>query len=52
MYSCDVKAEFVAAIIPVFSVTWSLMIINNVSYYYGCWKQFLLLIIFVETLYI
>jgi len=28
---------------------WSL-IINNGSYYYPCWKQFLLLNIFVETI--
>ncbi len=31
MYSCDGKAEFLAAITPVFSVTWKFLIIINVE---------------------
>ncbi len=35
IYSCDGKAEFLASITPVFSVTWSF---RNISSYYQCIK--------------
>jgi len=53
-----VMQSWISTIItPVFSVTWSFrnhsnMLIccsRNISYYYQCWKQFLMLNIFVET---